>query len=229
MIEIIAMNPEEARCIESSGADRIELVSALSEGGLTPSYSVIKNVIRAVKIPVNVMIRHHAKSFTYTREEIDMMKEDIILTKELGANGVVFGVLNKNGEICENSLQDLLEVCRGLDVTFHRAIDDLLSPGEGMNILAKYTEIKTVLTSGGKGKILENVPVLKEMIANSGHINVMVGGGLNFENIVQIIETTGAHEYHFGTVVRNNKSFFGSINEESIKKLVRVFKNPHDI
>jgi len=229
MIEIIAMSPEEARCIESCGADRIELVSALSEGGLTPSYSIIKNVIRAVKIPVNVMIRPHVKSFTYTGEEIDMMKEDIILAKDLGANGVVFGVLNKNKEICENSLQDLLEVCQGLDVTFHKAIDELLSPDGGMNILTKYTGIKTVLTSGGKGKILENLSVLKKMTACSGHINVMVGGGLNFENIVQIIEETGAREYHFGTAVRDNKSISGSINEESIKKLIKVLKNPHDI
>ncbi|RXD24785.1 copper homeostasis protein CutC, partial [Acinetobacter baumannii] len=70
--------------IEECGADRIELVSALTEGGLTPSYAIIESVVKSVKIPVNVMVRHHAKSFNYSNEEVDLMIRDIEIIKSLG-------------------------------------------------------------------------------------------------------------------------------------------------
>ena len=81
MIEVIATTIEDAIRIEKSGCNRIELVSALTEGGLTPSYALIKNVVKSVNIPVNVMIRPHAKSFNYTYKEIQLMKEDILAAK----------------------------------------------------------------------------------------------------------------------------------------------------
>ena len=59
-------------------AKRIELISSYTEGGLTPSYALYKKAVEAVQIPIHVMIRPHAKSFTYTEEEIEMMKEDIV-------------------------------------------------------------------------------------------------------------------------------------------------------
>lgn len=225
MIEIIAVTPADARYIEECGADRIELISAFSEGGQTPSYGMIEKVVKEVKIPVNVMIRPHSKSFVYTREELDVMKKDIAVAKDLGVNGVVFGVLNENREICEESIQELVEFCSGLDITFHKAIDELTNIVEGIKVLSRYPQIKTVLTSGGKGNINGNIPVIKEMIRNSGHINVMVGGGLNFNNVKQIIEETGASEYHFGTVIRYNKSFFGDIDKNRLKELIQLLNN----
>lgn len=225
MVEIIAVTPADARCIEECGADRIELISAFSEGGLTPSYGMIEKVVQEVKIPVNVMIRPHSNSFVYTREELDVMKKDIAIAKGLGVNGVVFGVLNENGEICEDSIQELVELCSGLDITFHKAIDGLTNIIEGIKVLSRYPQIKTMLTSGGKGNINGNIPVIKEMIKNSYHINVMVGGGLNFDNVKQIIKETGASEYHFGTAVRYNKSFFGDIDKNGLKKLIQLLNN----
>ncbi len=101
MLEIIGMSVEDAKIIEDCGADRIELVSALTEGGLTPSFGLIESVVNSVKIPVNIMIRHHAKSFVYSKEDISIMQKDIGVVKEIGANGVVFGVLDKNNNIDE--------------------------------------------------------------------------------------------------------------------------------
>lgn len=220
MIEIIAMTPDDARCIEACGADRIELISAFSEGGLTPSYGMIEKVIQAVKIPVNVMIRPHAKTFVYSKEDISIMKKDITVARELGANGVVFGILDENGDIHEEYIQELIGICDGLDITFHRAIDELSDVVEGIKVLSKYPQIKTVLTSGGKGNIVGNIPVIKEMIKHSGHIDVMVGGGLNFDNIKQVIEETRASGYHFGTAVRYNKSIFGDVDNKRLKELI---------
>lgn len=222
MIEIIGTTLEDVKRIEESGADRIELVSALSEGGLTPSYSLIKRAVQSVKIPVNVMIRPHSKSFIYTEDEIDLMIEDILIAKELKVNGVVFGVINKNNEICVPSLEKLLKACDGIDVTFHRAIDDVLDPVKGIEVLAHFDQVKNVLTSGGKGDILKNIQVIKNMVEKSKHINVIVGGGLNPLNIKEIMEKTKAPAYHFGTAVRNDKSIFGEINTDSLRVLVNT-------
>jgi len=222
MIEIIAATLEDVKRIEKSGADRIELVSALSEGGLTPSYSLIKRVVLSANIPVNVMIRPHSKSFVYTQEEIELMLEDITIAKQLNVNGVVFGVLNEQNEICVPYLEKLLKACEGIDVTFHKAIDELENPVKGIEVLANYNQIKNVLTSGGKGNILENMPVIKNMVEKSKHINILVGGGLDFENIKQVMENTKAPQYHFGTAVRNDKSVFGEINVGKLRLLINT-------
>jgi copper homeostasis protein len=220
MIEIIATTLEDVKRIEASGADRIELVSGFSEGGLTPSYALIKRAVQSAGIPVNVMIRPHAKSFVYTVEELQLMIEDILIAKELKANGVVFGVLNKQNEICRSSLEMLLKACDGIDVTFHRAIDKLSKPAAGIEALAEYNQITNVLTSGGKGNIAHNIPVIKAMSEKAKHINIMAGGGLDFHNIKEVMKNTKVSQYHFGTAVRYGKSALGDVDEEKLRLLI---------
>jgi copper homeostasis protein len=216
VIEIIATNIKDALEIELGGADRIELVSALEIGGLTPCHETTKEVINAVRIPVNVMIRPHADSFVYTDEEITSMKEEIKIAQDLGANGVVLGVLNDNNTIDTHRLESLLSVCRGLDVTFHRAIDET-------NVLASvkqlqpYNEITNILTSGGLTTSLqENIEVIKEMILSASRTNILVGGGLTLGNVGIVALETGATHFHFGTAVQIN----GGVTIEKVKEVV---------
>lgn len=224
IVEVIAMTPDDAKRVEESGADRIELVAAFAEGGLTPDYGVIENVVRSVKIPVNVMIRPHSKSFVYTPEEIAKMKEDILFAKEAGANGVVFGTLNAQNKICRRRAKRLIASCGGLEITFHRAVDELSDIVGGVKTLSDYPEITNVLTSGGKGEITGNIPVIKELLKNSGHIHIMAGGGLNLENAARIKAETGAEQFHFGTAARRGKSCLGEIDAQKLKELVRLCK-----
>lgn len=221
MLEIIGMTVEDAKIIEDCGADRIELVSALTEGGLTPSFGLIERVVNSVKIPVNVMIRHHAKSFTYSEEDITIMQKDISIIKDIGANGVVFGMLDKNNNIDEKNLNVLLECCDNLDVTFHRAIDES-SIMDSIKILKDYNKITNILTSGGKGNIVDNIQTINNMILNSNHIKILLGGGLNFSNIEKIKELTKASNFHFGTAIRINNSPFEDIDKQRLKQLVNI-------
>ncbi len=48
-----------------------------------------------VKIPVFVMIRPRGGDFLYSDEEFDVMKMEIEIFKEHGADGFVFGILTK--------------------------------------------------------------------------------------------------------------------------------------
>ncbi len=223
MIEIIGMTVEDAKSIEKCGGERIELVSSLTEGGLTPSYGLIENVIKNVDIPVNVMIRPHANRFVYSEEDLKIMKKDIQIAKYLGANGVVLGVLDEKNNIDEKSLIELLDVCDGVDVTFHRAIDET-NMNESIKVLNKYKEVTNILTSGGKNPIGENIYNIREIIKNSKHIKVLLGGGLNFENINEISRLTKVKDFHFGTAIRVDNNPFKNIDEEKLKRLVKLLK-----
>lgn len=224
MLEIIATTVEDARRIEAGGADRVELVSALSEGGLTPSYGLIEAVVKSVSIPVNVMIRPHAKSFCYTPEELAIMEKDITIAKKFQASGVVLGVLTAQQTICTASLERLLANCNGLNVTFHKAIDET-DPVESIKLLSKYPQITTILSSGGKGRLQNNFAVLKGMLENAGHIRLLVGGGLTLDNIRTVMQEVGAPDYHFGTAVRTENSVIGDIDPARLAAVVKAMQS----
>ncbi|MEK4913316.1 copper homeostasis protein CutC [Bacillus sp. FSL E2-8887] len=225
MLEVIATCLEDMKRIEKAGGNRIELISSYTEGGLTPSYAFIKKAVEAVQIPVHVMIRPHAKSFTYTEEEIEMMKEDIVVAQNLGAAGVVLGVLNEQNEVDEEKLVDLLSVVDGINVTYHRAIDDTENPVEAMKVLKKFNKVTHVLTSGGQGNVVDNIPVLAAMQKESeGNIQLVVGSGVTKENVKQLLDETGISQAHVGTAVREGKSCFSEIDSNLVQELVQIIK-----
>ncbi|HFK1709465.1 MULTISPECIES: copper homeostasis protein CutC [Bacillus cereus group] len=225
MLEVIATCLEDVKRIEKAGGNRIELISSYTEGGLTPSYAFIKKAVEAVQIPVHVMIRPHAKSFTYTEEEIEMMKADIVVAQNLGAAGVVLGVLNEQNEVDEEKLVDLLSVVDGINVTYHRAIDDTENPVEAMKVLKKFNKVTHVLTSGGQGNVVDNIPVLREMQKGSeGNIQLVVGSGVTKENVKQLLDETGISQAHVGTAVREGKSCFSEIDPNLVQELVQIIK-----
>lgn len=226
MLEIIATCLEDVKRIEKAGGNRIELISAYTEGGLTPSYAFIKKAVKAVNIPIHVMIRPHAKSFIYTAEEIEMMKEDIQIAQELGVAGVVLGALNEQNQIDEKNLADLLSVVDGMNVTFHRAIDEVDDLVGAVQTLRNFEKITHILTSGGRGKIEENIPVLHEMQrVSQGDFQLIVGSGVTKENIKRLLNETGISEAHVGTAVREDKSCFAEIDQKSVQDLVELKKS----
>ncbi|QWG51137.1 copper homeostasis protein CutC [Bacillus mycoides] len=225
MLEVIATCLEDVKRIEKAGGNRIELISSYTEGGLTPSYAFIKKAVEAVQIPVHVMVRPHAKSFTYTEEEIEMMKEDIVVAQNLGAAGVVLGVLNEQNEVDEEKLVDLLSVVDGINVTYHRAIDDTENPVEAMKVLKKFNKVTHVLTSGGQGNVVDNIPVLAAMQKESeGNIQLVVGSGVTKKNVKQLLDETGITQAHVGTAVREGKSCFSDIDLNLVQELVQIIK-----
>lgn len=219
MIEIIATRLQDAVCAQQGGADRIELVSALSEGGLTPSYGLIEQVVKSVNIPVNVMIRPHSAGFVYPLDEIELMRQDIHIAKQLGANGVVFGVLTPEYTLDITKLEQLLVACEGLDVTFHRAIDETKDLVAAVEQLQAYQQITTILTSGGLlAPIDQNEALLNDMVDKSGHIQLLLGGGLTKANISKVASAVNTSWFHFGSAAMTD----GIVNPEKVRELKRL-------
>ena len=181
ILEICVDSLASARAAIAGGADRLELCSALSIGGLTPYASLLRQIRAESDIPIRCLMRPRAGDFLYTREEIAMMAEQIRELKTLGADGFVIGCLDADGNLDADSMRPLLEAAEGYGLTLHRCIDVSRDP------CATYLEagklgIDTVLTSGGAG----NCKAGKETIAKLFSLQiayqgpqVLIGAGVN--------------------------------------------------
>jgi copper homeostasis protein len=193
---------EEAVLAEKLGAGRIELCSDLANDGLTPSFEIMNQTISELKIPVMVMIRPRAGNFVHSTKEILQMKTDIDRAKKAGAFGVVLGLLTPENKIDVENTRILTEYAKPLPVTFHKAIDELENPVEGVKELAKIKNIKRILTSGGKPTALEGQQVIREMIKTAGDkIIILVAGKVVDSNVEEIQKLTGAKELHGRKIV----------------------------
>ncbi|MFD2750517.1 copper homeostasis protein CutC [Virgibacillus siamensis] len=223
MLEVIVQNRQEAVEAEKLGADRVELVSAIQEGGLTPSFGTLKQVLGSVSIPVQVMIRPHSYDFHYTAEDMEVVREDVQAVLDLGGNGIVFGALNRDYTVNEQALTDIINMAIGLDITFHRAFDEADSQEKAYRTLAKYKlDVKRILTSGGENDCVHGKEQLGRLVRLSKQLEgpaIMPGGGLSSENIRNVHQTVGAHEYHFGKAVRINRSFRSGFDQEIIQQV----------
>ncbi|MFX3648536.1 MAG: copper homeostasis protein CutC [Paenibacillus sp.] len=209
VLEVIAVDVEDAKAAEEGGADRIELVSAMSEGGLTPSYGVMEQVVSQVSIPVYVMIRPHSRSFRYSADDIHAMTRDVRLARKLGAAGIVIGALTEAGEVDLLSLQSFMAEAQGLGVTFHRAIDVSASLTEALKAINTWGNVERVLTSGGRRTAPEAILELKQLqeLGQTLNIAVMAGAGVTIEGIQKLVSQTGITEIHMGSGVRREGSF----------------------
>lgn len=194
----------EALIAEKKGADRIELCDNLAVGGTTQSYGTIKLALKYLNIPVFPIIRARGGDFFYSHEEIEIMKEDIKICKSLGVKGVVLGMLIKNNgktEIHWEVLKEMVELASPMEVTFHKAIDELENPVEAVEGLINIG-VKRILTSGTKATALEGKEILNEMIEKAqGKITIVVAGGVTTENFVEVSEKIVSSEYHGKKIV----------------------------
>ena len=186
---------------EKRGADRIELCDNLSQGGTTPSYGTIKLALSTLKIPVFPIIRPRGGDFYYTPPEIEVIKEDIKICKSLGAKGVVLGILTADKKIDFKTLAEFMELAKPMEVTFHKAIDELEDPTLVIDELINLG-VKRILSSGTKPTALEGKDILNKMIKKAGdRLTIVVAGKVTKEILPEVSSLISAKEYHGKVIV----------------------------
>lgn len=196
ILEICVDSLSSACAADEGGAQRIELCSGLAEGGLTPSIGLIRAVRAATRLQVFVMIRPRPEDFTYSAQDLAIMRDDIRAAAEAGAHGVVLGLLTADRKIDVEHTAELVRIARPLGVTFHRAFDLVADQDQALEDVIRAGADR-ILTSGGKATALKGVRQLQCLVSRaSGRIAIMAGGGVRADNAHQIFLGSSVPELH---------------------------------
>jgi len=227
-LEICLDSVESAIAAAQGGADRVELCADLLEGGITPSAGLIAATRQKISIGLQVMVRPRGGDFCNSEAEFEIMRKDVRMAKQLGANGVVLGILDAEGNIDVRRTRELVELARPLNVTHHRAFDmtnDLFRALE--DVIS--TGADRILTSGGEATVSQGLGVITRLVKAAGdRIIIMPGGGITQGDVREVAHKGGAKEIHVGLGkeapspmrFRNDKIAMGSVEGYEYKRMV---------
>jgi copper homeostasis protein len=228
LVEICVDSTESALAAQRGGAHRIELCGDLLEGGTSPSAGLIETVRQRVRIGLHVIVRPRGGDFCYSADEFESMKRDVLTAKQLGADGVVFGILKEDGHVDTARTRDLVELAHPLNTTFHRAFDMSVDLTQALEDVI-HAGILRVLTSGGEQNAEDGIATIASLVeAAKDRVTVMVGGGIREANVRRIIAATGAREIHANVghsvaspmLYRNSKISLGAIKGREYQRVV---------
>lgn len=239
IVEIAAHTIESALAAQQGGASRVELFSDPSGGGVTPSAGLVAGIRKRISADLHVMIRPRGGDFCYSAEEFEAMLRDVEVAKQLGANGLVAGIVNPDGTVDSVRMRQLISAARPLAITFHRAFDMCKDLPAALEELISCG-VDRVLTSGGETTAMEGIETLTKLVRIAGQqASIIVAGGINAGNVREIVERTGVREVHAGLrsptpspmQFRNPRVQFGPganeyerarVNQEDVRRLVET-------
>lgn len=224
IIEVIAYTLSDALIAARNGADRLEVITAPAEGGLTPSLGLVQSILDQVAIDIRVMIRPHSRSFVYSKEDIEVMERDIANLRSLGVSGLVSGALTPQGDVDTNALERLLTAANDLPITFHRAIDEAADLEQAIYTLGQYSQITHILTSGGRPSVLEATDIIEQLtpVAKQQGITLLPGAGLHIDALESFLRQTSVQEFHIGSAARQNGSIMNPIDVDKLSAIRRI-------
>ncbi len=197
-LEIAVDSLERAAAAERAGAHRLELCVDLTSGGLTPRTELIRRARAAVRIPIHVMVRPRPGDFLYSADEFAEMIASIKTIAAENVEGIVTGVLLRDGSVDERRTRELVALASPMPVTFHRAFDETPDLAAALENVV-LTGAHHILTSGGAADVQAGSSVLRSLIEQAGNrITILPGGGLHPGNIAEVARATGARELHTG-------------------------------
>lgn len=223
LLEISVESIEAATAAERGGADRVELCRSLSDGGLTPDVALLSVIREQIQIPIFAMIRPRAGDFIYSAAEFLQMKKSIAKSKDAGASGLVFGILNANRTVDIDRTRELVDLAQPLPVTFHRAFDACANLPQALEDIVRCGASR-ILTSGGAASAPEVTAKIEALVASRRErITIVPGGGINSANILQLAAATRAQELHSGlsTVLPHPQTDYAKFENE-VRAMVKA-------
>lgn len=216
-LEIACFSVESAVIAQQAGAHRIELCADRSVGGITPAIAHFNQILAQVNLPINVMIRPRGGNFVYTFAEFEQMKQQLLLFKEAGAHGFVFGCLTENGAIHPTQNKELAQLAQPLPCTFHRAFDEVENKESGLQAVIEFG-FKSILTAGHVGNAADGIAALQKLQAQAqGKITMLAGGGIRSNTVHNLLTQTGLNWVHSSAITTGKEA-----DANEIKALLAV-------
>jgi len=198
LLEVCVGSLADAQAAAAAGADRLELCGGLELGGLTPSAGLIEQVVGEVNLPCMVMLRPRAGGFCYSQHEFRCMQLDAQRAIDLGAAGIVFGVLTPEARIDRKRVASLVQIAAGRQTVFHRAFDFISDKSAAIETLVELG-VTRILTSGGPPTASEGADSLRQLIdCAAGRIEILPAGGIQSTTIAPLQAQTGCTQVHVG-------------------------------
>jgi copper homeostasis protein len=218
LIEVCVDSVESALRAQEGGADRVELCDNLFEGGTTPSAGAIAVARERLRIGLHVIVRPRGGDFCYSDAEMESMRRDVDTARQLGAEGVVIGLLTPDGEVDAPRSRELVERARPMSVTFHRAFDVARDPHAALEAIIGLGADR-LLTTGQEPTIVEGLELVAALTRRAGDRLIVMPGGVSERNVARVLSATNARELHVtGTRTldspmrhRNDRVFMGGI------------------
>ena len=225
IIEVCAGSYLDCLTAYQAGCKRVELNSALSVGGLTPTLGTLKKVKKDTDMSVICMVRPRAGGFCYNKEDILIMFEDAAILLENGADGLAFGFLNEDKTINEELTAKMVNLIHSYhkEAVFHRAFDVCADPYQSMELLV-HCQVDRLLTSGQKAKAeagMELIASLQEKYVSE--IEILAGSGVNSGNAARILAETKIHQLHSSC-----KSYLSDVTTSSDDVTYAYLDQPHE-
>jgi copper homeostasis protein len=234
LLEVCAFNLQSSIIAEKVGAKRVELCENPADGGTTPSYGTIKQTREKIGISLYPIVRPRGGNYYFDEDEFAIIKQDILLCKQLGCDGISTGVSKLNGEIDTERLKRMVEWAYPMGVTCHRVFDATPDPMQALEDIITCG-CERILTSGQRPSAPEGINLLAELVQKAdGRITIMPGAGVRASNIETLINGTGATEFHTSArmtapdpVTFRNPAILDATdwyiaNEEELRKIMEI-------
>jgi copper homeostasis protein len=227
-LEVIAFDLASCTTAAENGATRIELCANPHEGGTTPSFGMIKEARKISATKLFPIIRPRGGDFYYSSHEFNSMLHDIQICHDLGCDGVVIGMLKKDGTVDIEKNKELVDAAKGMEVTFHRAFDRVNDPFIALEHIISMG-CKRILTSGLKPTVMDGIETLKELVNRAGtRIKIMPGSGVRSNNIIQLAQYTNATSFHSSARKMNDSAMIFQ-NLEMKESLIYATIDPDEV
>lgn len=219
LLEIIVCSVSDAVEAARGGADRLEVARDMDRHGLTPSIGVVREIQRAVRLPLRVMVREHDDFQCDRPGELARLRESARDLESLGVDGIVLG-FERHGAIDEAALAAVLAAAPRTRATFHRAFDAAVDPLAALNALRRFSQVDRVLTAGGEGSWPERCNRLEALAAHAHpRITILPGAGIDAVALGHIARTPLLTEAHVGSAARVPPAPSGAVSAEAVRRL----------
>lgn len=222
LLEVIALDAEDARRAVDGGADRIELVSGMEFAGFCPALETVESVAAAVDVPVRVMLRLREDFAIGGAEGEAAIASSARRLREAGAREFVLGWLDEKNAVDLAAIERVHASLGGLPFTFHKAMDQTFDREAAFAAVRALSGVDTVLTSGGPHPAGQGLEVLaaeaaREAALGEAGLAILVGGGLRLADVPGL-RAAGLTRFHVGSAVRSGADWAGQVDPELVER-----------